>query len=606
MTAKTKTKTTNKSKSQKGALAAGQNIVNADVWVMDETYFSDKIVLLLVISLKTTAIIGSCFSKSTEDDQKAYIYATEIEQVYTDIIDAGHNVPKCIHTDQKPEYQKPNILNFFEQLKISPSVAGKNENQVVESINNQIKTLIVVIIFEMYKKNSYFIAFLALMPEKFKSKAFTTTKKSTDKTFRDLLFQSDFFQRYVDLNIVFKEAINRFNAKKSQVSATSFTRITLTKLNNIILQPKTLIQGTKKSPMGQLIQTFNDSGYLEAAAQIKDIIVQDQLQPQTKMKMINDLVVLDDSHAPTTQQQIMNALVYIACQNQMQIHEMGVNKQMMAEQSDKIEELLKTNLNLSEQLKTLTTEQERQQQALQQKELARQKRLNRQMKPETQPFNRQMVEELIDDIKGGSFLKARLRCAFTLLTITGIRCEELRRLKVKQVNSLLSNNYCPITRQKRGPANLKAFLRDYGVSMLKQRQNDFALLIARKNECFEEKDPDVLNAVVQECYVFSSENKPQTPLSRAFFNNMLNKTLLSFSTKRNMQTIYTTHSFRHDFITELWRDSNDIEFVRQFMGHKKIQSTVAYIQDLPESERLVKLLEIDRAKANKEQRNKTN
>jgi integrase len=139
--------------------------------------------------------------------------------------------------------------------------------------------------------------------------------------------------------------------------------------------------------------------------------------------------------------------------------------------------------------------------------------------------------------------------------------------------------------------------------MLKQRKNDFALLIARKNECFDENNPDKLHAIVQECYVFSSENKPQTPLSRAFFNNMLNKTLLSFVNKRKMQTIYTTHSFRHDFITELWRDSNDIEFVRQFMGHKTIQSTVAYIQDLPESERLVKLLDIDRAKAKKAQQN---
>jgi hypothetical protein len=43
---------------------------------MDETYFTDKIVLLLVINLKTTAVIGSCIAKSTEDDQKAYIYAS--------------------------------------------------------------------------------------------------------------------------------------------------------------------------------------------------------------------------------------------------------------------------------------------------------------------------------------------------------------------------------------------------------------------------------------------------------------------------------------------------------------------------------------------------
>jgi integrase len=65
--------------------------------------------------------------------------------------------------------------------------------------------------------------------------------------------------------------------------------------------------------------------------------------------------------------------------------------------------------------------------------MVKQKRLNRQNKPKPQPFNRQMVEELIHEIRGGSFLKARLRCAFTIFTITGIRFDELRQLKVKQV-----------------------------------------------------------------------------------------------------------------------------------------------------------------------------
>jgi hypothetical protein len=69
-------------------LAEGQNIVNTEVWAMDETYFTDKIVLLLVINLKTTAVIGSCIAKSTEDDQKAYIYASEIMGINY-IIDSG-------------------------------------------------------------------------------------------------------------------------------------------------------------------------------------------------------------------------------------------------------------------------------------------------------------------------------------------------------------------------------------------------------------------------------------------------------------------------------------------------------------------------------------
>jgi hypothetical protein len=105
--------------------------------------------------------------------------------------------------------------------------------------------------------------------------------------------------------------------------------------------------------MGQLIQTFNDSGYKQAATQIKEIMVKNELEPEVKMKMINDLVVVDDSHAPSTQQNIMNALIFIACQNQTQINAMGVNKQMMIDQSEKIQELLNTNLNLEKQLQLL-------------------------------------------------------------------------------------------------------------------------------------------------------------------------------------------------------------------------------------------------------------
>ena len=34
----------------------------------------------------------------------------------------------------------------------------------------------------------------------------------------------------------------------------------------------------------------------------------------------------------------------------------------------------------------------------------------------------------------------------------------------------------------------------------------------------------------------------------------------------------TSHGFRIGFITKLWRDTGDIEFVRQAIGHAKIQN----------------------------------
>ena len=47
----------------------------------------------------------------------------------------------------------------------------------------------------------------------------------------------------------------------------------------------------------------------------------------------------------------------------------------------------------------------------------------------------------------------------------------------------------------------------------------------------------------------------------------------------------TSHSFRTDYITQLWRDSKDIEFVKQSIGHQKLDTTSAYVTNLSDQER---------------------
>lgn len=54
----------------------------------------------------------------------------------------------------------------------------------------------------------------------------------------------------------------------------------------------------------------------------------------------------------------------------------------------------------------------------------------------------------------------------------------------------------------------------------------------------------------------------------------------------------TTHSFRIGFISQLWRDTNDIEFVRQAIGHEKVESTSSYIENLSDEERRVRMEQI--------------
>jgi site-specific recombinase XerC len=46
-----------------------------------------------------------------------------------------------------------------------------------------------------------------------------------------------------------------------------------------------------------------------------------------------------------------------------------------------------------------------------------------------------------------------------------------------------------------------------------------------------------------------------------------------------------SHSFRIGYITQLWKDSKDIEFVKQSIGHQKLDTTSAYVNKLSNQER---------------------
>ena len=47
----------------------------------------------------------------------------------------------------------------------------------------------------------------------------------------------------------------------------------------------------------------------------------------------------------------------------------------------------------------------------------------------------------------------------------------------------------------------------------------------------------------------------------------------------------TSHSFRIGYITQLWKDSKDIEFVKQTIGHRKLGTISAYVNQLSDQER---------------------
>ena len=234
------------------------------------------------------------------------------------------------------------------------------------------------------------------------------------------------------------------------------------------------------------------------------------------------------------------------------------------------EELLKSNDQLNQQLDGVLKElnvikQEREDKAARREKWAKRKRL-----PKRGPINSDIYNLLIKESEGASHIATRRRIAICLLTISGIRISELLSLKVFQLKILLGKGWISIDRLKRGPANHKAFLTSQGRKVVKARKRDFEFLFLMKDE---------------NSYVFTSDRKPNQKLGRQTITMNMNKVMHSVSNLLPSKPNITSHSFRIGYISRLWKDTKDIEFVRQTIGHRSLNSTSNYVSDISDEER---------------------
>ena len=241
------------------------------------------------------------------------------------------------------------------------------------------------------------------------------------------------------------------------------------------------------------------------------------------------------------------------------------------------EELLKSNDQLKQQLDNVikelnTIKQEREQKAARKKSWTNRKRL-----PKRDPMTREIYNELIKAAEGPTYIKLRTRIALCILTVTGIRINELLPLKANQLETLLEENWIAIDRSKRGPSNHKAFLTKEGKKILQDRKKDFELIFLMKES---------------DSYVFTSESTHDQMLSRETITRDVNKIMRSVSKQLPGQPNVTSHSFRIGYITQLWKDSKDIEFVKQSIGHQKLDTTSAYVTKLSDQERQERTLQL--------------
>ena len=110
------------------------------------------------------------------------------------------------------------------------------------------------------------------------------------------------------------------------------------------------------------------------------------------------------------------------------------------------------------------------------------------------------------------------------------------------------------------------------------RQKDFQLI-------FLMKEPNA--------YVFSPETNHFKKLRREVITTDVNKVMHKVSKIFPGQPNMTSHSFRVGYITQLWKDSKDIEFVKQTIGHQNLETTSAYVNKLSDQERRERISQLD-------------
>ena len=234
------------------------------------------------------------------------------------------------------------------------------------------------------------------------------------------------------------------------------------------------------------------------------------------------------------------------------------------------QELLDLNKQLTQQLETVVEELNQIKQEREEKETRKQARANRKRLPKRDPMTAEIYKELIKEAEGPTYLDVRLRLTLCLLAVTGVRINELLNIKVSQLKTLTQESWIAINRSKRGPSNHKAFLTKEGKKIIQDRKKDFEFI-------FLIKEPDA--------YVFTSEAKHYQKLRREAITKDVNKVTRLVSKQLPEQPNVTSHSFRIGYITQLWKDSKDIEFVKQNIGHRNLDTTSAYVNRLSDQER---------------------
>lgn len=520
-------------------LLENRYVTDGVIWAVDETIFNAETKLFIVVSLKTRAILGYIQSANCKCEEL-------IIELYKKILDEYKfaSKPSIVHSDMEQAYHSNAVREFLKShgTYISLTEGKKNQNQVSESINNRIKYLVTERMIEDTNSVAY-RAFRKTLPDSLRSIR-KKSQKCQDVDYRKHLFDSRFFKN--KRKEVIEEAILKYNQSDF---AHGIDRETAEYLDTFVagrtIDNTRLVRSD--SILAQTVKDDSRSSIKEVKLKISEILSSDLESDQKMGELISIVIQQQDTSGELMKQ----GFIGLALQNK--------------KQQDKLDKLYKELLIVTEEL----AERKKQDLLILEK---KERRKKRKRLPKRDPITNEIYSYLIEKVDKEyreTYLGARLRVALALLVCTGIRISELLPLKMSQLETLTAHNFIAIDRVKNGPASHKAQLTKTGEGIIKKRAKDFEILWYYKDK---------------DSYIFTAQHGKK-PLNRVSFSRVINLFLLEASKELPGQPNLKSHSFRYGFITEIWRDKKDIEFVRQAIGHAKVDTTSSYVQDLSDEER---------------------
>jgi len=514
-------------------------VTDGNIWTVDETIFNEETKLFLVVSLKTRTILGYIQAKNCQNEDS-------IIELYKRILDEYEfSGPPCvIHSDMEPAYHSKNVSEFLGDHNVHVSITKgvKYQNQVSESINSRIKYLVAEIMLEDANSRSY-RKFQQSLPEELKPIRLKIDR-CRSKEYKKHLFKSDWFK--LERHDVIQKAIIKYN--KTDYSR-GISREEAHYYDSFI--ESTNIENThlvsSKHMLAQKIESENLASIKQVQTRITEIL---KTESDTEEK-IAEIVSLMFQRQDQTDVLLQQGFIGLSIQNKELKEELEIV-------TGQLQELLKQQAEILE---------------------TRRKRKNRKRLPQKDPLTRDIYDFLIKEANKTyrqTYQGARLRIALALLTVTGVRISELLPLKVNQIQTFMTGSWIAIDRLKRGPSNHKAFLTPAGRKIMRDRLRDFEILIYVKED---------------DSFIFTPQYSAD-PLERVTFNKLINNFLKKSVDKLPNKPNIRSHSFRIGFITDLWKDTKDIEFVRQAVGHAKIDTTSRYVQNLSSEERQQRMINL--------------